>query len=116
MGYNLITGWAENESCELRYWAKINRRNGAWNYLWGKPLDQCTQMELAEVFTMYIGWVPEELLALSDKELEALVNILDIDPRTLSPLQLHQRYVAADAVSLVVGAIVREYDTRRFLE
>lgn len=114
--YNLITGWAYNEVRDRRKWAKINRRNGAWNHLRHKLVVDWTPEELAEVFARYIGWAPDEILALSADELLALALLLNDDPRDLSPLEMHHRYVKADEASPAVGAIIREHDARRIRE
>ena len=79
-------------------------------------LGDLTLEELAEGIMRYIGWAPEEFLALQYDEMEGLTELMLFDPRKLSPLQLHQRYVEADAVSPTVGAMVRAFDARRTKE
>jgi hypothetical protein len=116
MPYNLITGWFENPVREQRRHAAALRKQGHWNYLRHKPLVEWTPEELAEMFARYIGWSPEEILALSADEMIALVDILYQDPRDLSPLQMHHRYVRADSASPAVGEIVRLHDERRIRE
>jgi hypothetical protein len=66
---------------------------------------------------MFSSWLPisdkEEILALSADEFQGAADILDTDPRTLSPLQLHWWYREADAISDTVGALIHEHDARR---
>jgi hypothetical protein len=101
---------------DLRWWADYYRKEGKWEYIWHGRVGDLTPMEAAEAFASYLGWAPEEILALTADELQGAADILDIDPRDLSPYKLHLRYREADAISDTVGAIVREHDARRIRE
>lgn len=98
---------------DLRWWADHYRKEGKWEYIWGRPGNEFTPMEAAEAFACFLGWAPEEILALSADELQGAADILDTDPRDLSPYKLHLRYKEADAISDTVGQLVREHDARR---
>ena len=97
---------------DLRWWAEHYREEGKWEYIWHGRVGDLTPMEAAEAFACFIGWAPEEILALSEEELQGAADILDTSPVGLSPYKMHLRYTAADAVSDTVGALVREHDNR----
>lgn len=97
---------------DLREWANCKRERGDWEYIWHRPAGSFTAMEAAEAFACFIGWAPEEILALSENELWGAISILEESPVELSPYKMHLRYEEADAISDAVGALVREHDAR----
>ena len=104
-GYHNET--AEKRRRFMRWW-RDNKPNHK-----GKHWGELTMEELAEELAAAVSWHPDEILAETYEEAEAIYYLMQDDILSLTPLEIHERYEIAENAGQVVIEFITEWDARR---